>query len=110
MAKKIEDDLNKEGFPAPSTLPLERQRELDEASQKFTAEHWDNLINQVTTNPSIAQTLLWDAFDVDDYVKQMVRLGNQRKRAEAERKAKEKRNKHMTQAQMRDYMRNFVKN
>ena len=40
----------------------------------------------------------------------MVAVGNQRKRAEAERKAEERRDKPMTQAHMRDCMRNFVKN
>ena len=83
---------------------------MDEASHKFTTEHWDNIVPQVTTNPSLAQTILGDAFDGDDYVKQMVELGNQRKRAEVERKSKEKREKPMSLVQLRDFMRTFVKN
>lgn len=88
LARKIQNDLDKEGFPAPTTLPADRQRELDEISQNFTVEHWDNLNTQVTSNLTLAQTVLGDAFDVEDYVQQMVTLGKQRKRAEAERKAK----------------------
>lgn len=37
-----------------STLPPERQRELDAASINFTNEHWDHIISQATTNPALA--------------------------------------------------------
>lgn len=68
LARKIQADLDKEGLPTPTTLSADRQRELDEVSKKFTAEHWDNLTTQVTSNPTLAQTVLGDTFDVEDYV------------------------------------------
>jgi hypothetical protein len=110
MQAKLDADFQRLNPSVASTLPPERKRELDDASLKFTTENWNNILSQVTTNPSLAQTILGDAFDGDDYVEKMVALANQRKKADAERKAKEKRDKPMTQAKTRDYMRNFVKN
>ncbi|GJY49488.1 hypothetical protein Tco_0439444 [Tanacetum coccineum] len=45
-----------------------------------------------------------------DFAKKMVDMINQKKKYYAEQKAKAKRDKPMTQAQQRDYMRTFIKN
>ncbi|GJY26164.1 hypothetical protein Tco_0400890 [Tanacetum coccineum] len=46
----------------------------------------------------------------DDFAKKMVDMINQKKKYYVEQKAKAKRDKPMTQAQQRDYMRTFIKN
>ncbi|GJV22873.1 hypothetical protein Tco_1375568 [Tanacetum coccineum] len=46
----------------------------------------------------------------EDFAKNMVEMINQKKKYYAEKKAKEKRSKPMTQAQQRDYMSTFIKN
>ncbi|GJZ76146.1 hypothetical protein Tco_0640611 [Tanacetum coccineum] len=45
-----------------------------------------------------------------DFAKRMVDMVNQRKKHFAEERAKAKRNKHMTQSQLRIYMSNYLKN
>ena len=83
---------------------------MDEISKQFTAAHWDTLESQVTSNLDLTQSILGDDFDMDDYAEKMVALVKQKRKAEAEKKAKEKRDKPWTKAQIIDYMRTFVKN
>ncbi|GKG52860.1 hypothetical protein Tco_0549972, partial [Tanacetum coccineum] len=45
-----------------------------------------------------------------DFAKKMVEMVNQRKKFFAEERAKPKRNKPMTQSQLRTYMTNYLKN
>ena len=58
----------------------------------------------------MAKSVLGDAFHDDDFAERMVEAAKLKKKAEAERKAKKKRDKPWTRAQIRDYMRTFVKN
>ncbi|GJY32349.1 putative ribonuclease H-like domain-containing protein [Tanacetum coccineum] len=69
-------------------------------------------VSQRETRQAEAILLLFSGADVNDdnFAERMVALINQRKRAFAEQKAKEKRDKPMTPAQQREYMRVFVKN
>ena len=53
----------------------------------------NTLTTQVTSNPDLAQTVLGDKFDMDDQAEKMVALVKQRKKADAEKKSKEKRDK-----------------
>ena len=36
MARKLQDDLDELGFPVPTKLSAERQRELDKLPKQFT--------------------------------------------------------------------------
>ncbi|GJR97921.1 hypothetical protein Tco_0270095 [Tanacetum coccineum] len=65
---------------------------------------------QVHANAGLSSELLGADVNDDNFAERMVALINQRKRAFAEQTAKEKRDKPMTPAQQREYMRIFVKN
>ncbi|GJW43868.1 anticodon-binding aminoacyl-tRNA synthetase, class 1a [Tanacetum coccineum] len=62
------------------------------------------------TSRGLSSELLGADVNDDNFAERMVALINQRKRAFAEQTAKEKRDKPMTPAQQREYMRVFVKN
>ncbi|GJU27257.1 hypothetical protein Tco_1165878 [Tanacetum coccineum] len=57
-----------------------------------------------------AQSVLGKDLTVEDYAKRMVELVNQRRKHFAEERARAKRDKPMTQTQLRNYMSNFLKN
>ncbi|GJS98935.1 hypothetical protein Tco_0820105 [Tanacetum coccineum] len=61
-------------------------------------------------NAGLSSELLGADVNDDNFAERMVALINQRKRAFADQTAKEKRDKPMTPAQQREYMRVFVKN
>ncbi|GJW65278.1 putative reverse transcriptase domain-containing protein [Tanacetum coccineum] len=65
---------------------------------------------QVHANTGLSSELLGADVNDDNFAERMVALINQRKRAFAEQTDKEKRDKPMTPAQQREYMRVFVKN
>ncbi|GJU01247.1 ribonuclease H-like domain-containing protein [Tanacetum coccineum] len=57
-----------------------------------------------------AQSMLGSELQGEDFAKRMVDLVNQRKKFFAEERAKAKRNKPMTQSQLKTYMMNYLKN
>nr|GEX32603.1 aminoacyl-tRNA synthetase, class 1a, anticodon-binding [Tanacetum cinerariifolium] len=65
---------------------------------------------QVEANASLSKTLLGDDVSEDNFSARMAALIKRKKQALAEKLAKERRNRPMTQAQQRTYMRQFVKN
>ncbi|GKB52311.1 hypothetical protein Tco_0903064 [Tanacetum coccineum] len=56
------------------------------------------------------ESMLGKDITIEDYAKRMVELVNQRRKHFAEERARAKRNKLMTQTQLRNYMSNFLKN
>lgn len=93
-----------------STLPLARQRELDAAVPNFDEADWMHIGRQVVSNPGLAKEILGDNVIEVEYAPRMVELMKLRRKAEAERIAKVKRDKPLTQAHQRNLMREFVKN
>ena len=81
-----------------SSLPPTRQRELDAAVADFDEADWMQIGNQVVSNPVLAREILGDAVLVEDYATKMFEVMKLRRKAEAEKKAKAKRDKHPTQA------------
>ncbi|GJS83836.1 gag-pol polyprotein [Tanacetum coccineum] len=61
-------------------------------------------------NAELTKEVLGKDLPEQDFAKRMVDLVNQRKRQFAKERAKEKRNKRMTQSQLRIYMSNYLKN
>lgn len=92
-----------------STLPIERQRELDAAIPNFDESDWQNIGAQVIATPGLATEFLGENVHQDDWASGIVQLMKQRHKAEAEKIAKAKRDKPMTQAQQKEYMRTYVK-
>jgi hypothetical protein len=109
LARKIQADLDRMGTPITYTLPTERQRELDEIAKRLSAEQWATLATQVSAKPDLAKSVLGTDYHATDFAKRMVENVKLQKKAEAERKAKEMRDKPWTKGKIRNYIRNFVK-
>jgi hypothetical protein len=110
LARKIQDDLDRMRTPITHTLSTERQKELDEIAKLLSAEQWDTLATQVSAQPDLAKSVLGADYHETDFAKRMVETVKLQKKAEAERKAKEMRDKPWTKVKIRNYMRTFVKN
>ncbi|GJW95827.1 hypothetical protein Tco_0175499 [Tanacetum coccineum] len=96
---------------------LEKALEKEEVAKQV---HLDSLIAQRMAEEQelteeqkkrkAQESVLGKDLTVEDYAKRMVELVNQRRKHFAEERARAKRNKHMTQTQLRNYMSNFLKN
>ncbi|GJX57240.1 hypothetical protein Tco_0287137 [Tanacetum coccineum] len=82
----------------------------EEAKQHYTDEDWDLIRAKIEANAELSKSVLGSGLQGEDFAKKMVELVNQRKKHFAEERARAKRNKPMTQSQLRTYMMNYLKN
>ncbi|GJR75271.1 putative ribonuclease H-like domain-containing protein [Tanacetum coccineum] len=79
-------------------------------AQHYTDEDWDLIRAKIEANAELSKSVLGSDLQGEDFAKKMVELVNQRKKHFAEERARAKRNKPMTQSQLRTYMMNYLKN
>ncbi|GJT18095.1 hypothetical protein Tco_0876801 [Tanacetum coccineum] len=94
---------------------LTEQQKQRRAQVQFEAHHyidedWDLIRAKIEANAELSKSVLGSDLQEEDFAKKMVELVNQRKKHFAEERARAKRNKPMTQSQLRIYMMNFLKN
>ncbi|GJV89725.1 hypothetical protein Tco_1533663 [Tanacetum coccineum] len=94
---------------------LEKEEEKRRAQVQFEAQHytdedWDLIRAKIKANAELSKSVLGSGLQGEDFAKKMVDLVNQRKKHFAEERARAKRNKPMTQSQLRTYMMNYLKN
>ncbi|GKA11758.1 hypothetical protein Tco_0691304 [Tanacetum coccineum] len=87
-----------------------RKAQVQFEAQSYTEEDWDTIRAKLEANAELKESVLGKDLTVEDYVKRMEDLVNQRRKHFAEERANAKRNKPMTQTQLRNYMSNFLKN
>ncbi|GJU20145.1 hypothetical protein Tco_1153487, partial [Tanacetum coccineum] len=87
-----------------------RQTKLDAYARNLTDAEWVDMTTQLHTHPTLAAEILGSDVNDDNFVDRVLELMRKRRKELAAQKAKEKREKPMTQAQQRDFMRTFVKN
>ncbi|GKB90301.1 hypothetical protein Tco_0962573 [Tanacetum coccineum] len=68
------------------------------------------LVNPLAPRKELSKSMLGSDLQGEDFAKKMVDLVNQRKKYFAEERARAKRNKPMTQSQLKTYMMNYLKN
>ncbi|GJY80425.1 hypothetical protein Tco_0493176 [Tanacetum coccineum] len=92
----------------------ERQRisRVREEASSFNIEEWEDIQSTIEADEELAQRI--QAEEIEKYSKAekarlLAKLINQRKRYFARQRAKERRNKPLTQAQQRTYMPNYIK-
>ncbi|GJS75682.1 hypothetical protein Tco_0725563 [Tanacetum coccineum] len=97
-------------------LALLKQLDDEKKSIKFSLklcyynEDWDLIRAKPEANAELSKSMLGSEAQGEDFAKKMVDLVNQRKKYFAEQRAKAKRNKPMTQTQLKTYMMNYLKN
>ncbi|GJS45011.1 hypothetical protein Tco_0595132 [Tanacetum coccineum] len=87
-----------------------RKAQVQFEAQSYTEEDWDTIRAKLEAIVELKESVLGKDLTVEDYAKTMVELVNQRRKHFAEERARAKRNKPMTQTQLRNYMSNFLKN
>nr|GEW09170.1 hypothetical protein [Tanacetum cinerariifolium] len=95
----------------PMQTKTKRQQEQERLSLE-AAEEWENIRARVEADEELTQRLQAEEqnkYSEVDQAKMLVDLINQRKRYFAAKRAEERRNKPMTQAQQRTYMSNYIK-
>ncbi|GJS90394.1 putative ribonuclease H-like domain-containing protein [Tanacetum coccineum] len=76
----------------------------------YCKKYWDAIRAKLEANAELTKDVLVKDLSKQDFAKRMVDLVNQRKKHFAKERAKAKRNKPMTQSQLRIYMSNYLKN
>ncbi|GJT92109.1 hypothetical protein Tco_1080954 [Tanacetum coccineum] len=94
---------------------IAEEEELNEQQKKRKAQHytdedWDLIRAKIEANAELSKSMLGSDLQGEDFAKKMVDLVNQRKKYFAEERARAKRNKPMTQSQLKTYMMNYLKN
>ncbi|GJU04180.1 hypothetical protein Tco_1114518 [Tanacetum coccineum] len=84
--------------------------EVSIGSAKVDSEDWDAIRAKLEANAELTKDVLGKDLPEQDFAKRMVDMVNQRKKHFVEERAKAKRNKPMTQSQLRIYMSNYLKN
>ncbi|GKA26155.1 ribonuclease H-like domain-containing protein [Tanacetum coccineum] len=87
-----------------------RKAQVQFEAQFYTNEDWDLIRAKLEANAELSKSMLGSELQGEDFAKRMVDLVNQRKKLFAEERAKAKRNKPMTQSQLKTYMMNYLKN
>ncbi|GJR26893.1 hypothetical protein Tco_1103125 [Tanacetum coccineum] len=100
--EKEEEELNEQ--------QKKRRAQVQFEAQHYTDEDWDLIRAKIEANAELSKSMLGTDLQGEDFAKKMVELVNQRKKHFAEERARAKRNKPMTQSQLRTYMMNYLKN
>ncbi|GJS53120.1 putative ribonuclease H-like domain-containing protein [Tanacetum coccineum] len=82
----------------------------DKEKESYLSLNWDLIRAKLEANAELSKNILGSEIQGEDFAKKMVDLVNQRKKFFAEERAKAKRNKPMTQSQLKTYMMNYLKN
>ncbi|GJS95191.1 retrovirus-related pol polyprotein from transposon TNT 1-94 [Tanacetum coccineum] len=101
--KKTKEQLLQEEASLAEAIRLDTLQKEEEAKQ-------DLIRAKIKANAELSKSVLGSDLQVEDFAKKMVELVNQRKKHFAEERARAKRNKPVTQSQLRTYMMNYLKN
>ncbi|GJT80426.1 hypothetical protein Tco_1054768 [Tanacetum coccineum] len=108
--KKSKEQILQEEASLAEAIRLDTLQKEEEAKQHYTDEDWDLIRAKIEANAELSKSMLGSDLQGEDFAKKMVDLVNQRKKYFAEERARAKRNKPMTQSQLRTYMMNYLKN
>ncbi|GJT40762.1 putative ribonuclease H-like domain-containing protein [Tanacetum coccineum] len=91
-------------------MTKKRQEDVINSAKYYTDADWSDIMGQVHANQGLTADLLGPDVNDDNFAKRMVALIAERRRKFEAQRLQEKRNKPMTFAQQKDFMRTFVKN
>ncbi|GJU52126.1 hypothetical protein Tco_1225840 [Tanacetum coccineum] len=108
--KKTKEQILQKEASLAEAIRLDTLEKEEEAKQHYTDEDWDLIRAKIEANAELSKSVLGSGLQGEDFEIKMVELVNQRKKHFAEERARAKRNKPMTQSQLRTYMMNYLKN
>ncbi|GJW56053.1 hypothetical protein Tco_0102784 [Tanacetum coccineum] len=97
-------------FRQRAEMQRKRQQDMLDSAKYYTNDDWTDIMGQVHANQGLTSDLLGPDVNEDNFAERMVALIAKRRRAFAAQRFQEKRNKPLTYAQQKAYMRTFVKN
>nr|GEV86352.1 JmjC domain-containing protein [Tanacetum cinerariifolium] len=109
-AKRLHDEELAQMVRQRAEVQRRRQQEVFDSAMYYNEADWINIRAQVKANACLSKTLLGDDVSEDNFPARMAALIKRKRQALAEKLAKERHNRLMTQAQQRAYMRQYVKN
>ncbi|GKA35285.1 hypothetical protein Tco_0721776 [Tanacetum coccineum] len=117
VSEQVSTGSTKRSIPSPdkeeeelSEQQKKRRAQVQFKAQHYTDEDYDLIRAKIEANTELSKNMLGSDLQGEDFVKKMVDLVNQRKKYFAKERARAKRNKPMTQSQLRTYMMNYLKN
>ncbi|GKB41017.1 hypothetical protein Tco_0885959, partial [Tanacetum coccineum] len=106
MYEEEQDELEKER----EEMQRKRQQDVLNSAKYYTYSDWTDIMGQVHANQGLTADLLGPDVNEDNFAERMVALIAKRRRDFAAQRFQDKKNKPMTYAQQKAYMRTFVKN
>ncbi|GJS61348.1 JmjC domain-containing protein [Tanacetum coccineum] len=91
-------------------MQRKRQQDVLNSAKYYTDSDWTDIMGQVHANQGLTADLLGPDVNEDNFAERMVALIAKRRREFAAQRFQDKRNKPMTYAQQKAYIRTFVKN
>ncbi|GJS04353.1 uncharacterized mitochondrial protein-like protein [Tanacetum coccineum] len=85
-----------------------RQQEVLASAANYSDAAWDIILARLQANPDLSSIIFGVDFTDDDFAAKMVALVNSRRKELAEQRAQERRDRPMTPAQLRQYMRTYL--
>ncbi|GJT99492.1 hypothetical protein Tco_1109831 [Tanacetum coccineum] len=109
-ARKLYEEEQAELAREQEEMKKKRQEDVINSAKYYTDADWSDIMGQVHANQGLTADLLGPDVNEDNFAARMVALIAERRRQFEAQRLQEKRNKPMTFAQQKDFMRTFVKN
>ncbi|GKB76944.1 hypothetical protein Tco_0943839 [Tanacetum coccineum] len=109
-ARKLYEEEQAELARVQEELKKKRQEDVINSAKYYTDADWSDIMGHVHANQGLTADLLGPDVNEDNFAARMVALIAERRRQFEAQRLQEKRNKPMTFAQQKHFMRTFVKN
>ncbi|GKE10879.1 hypothetical protein Tco_1414430, partial [Tanacetum coccineum] len=109
-ARKLYDEEQAELAREQEEMKKKRQADVINSAKYYIDADWSDIMGQVHANQGLTANLLGPDVNEDNFAARMVALITERRRQFEAQRLQEKRNKPMTFAQQKHFMRTFVKN
>nr|GEZ45347.1 JmjC domain-containing protein [Tanacetum cinerariifolium] len=103
-AKRLHDEKMAQMERQRAEVQRKRQHDVLDSAMYYNKADWLNIKAQFEANASLSKTLLGDDMSEDTFPARMAALIKQKRQALAEKLAKERQNRPMTQAQQKAYI------
>ncbi|GKB58265.1 hypothetical protein Tco_0914451, partial [Tanacetum coccineum] len=108
--RKIYEAEHAELARVQEEMKKKRQEDVINSAKYYTDADWSDIMGQVHANQGLTADLLGPDVNEENFAERMVAIIAERRRKFEAQRLQEKRNKPMTFAQQKDFMRTFVKN
>ncbi|GJR58356.1 putative ribonuclease H-like domain-containing protein [Tanacetum coccineum] len=109
-AKRLLEEEHADLERQRAEMQRKRQQDVLDSAKYYTDADWTDIMGQVHANQGLTSDLLGPDVNEDNFAERMVALIAERRRAFAAQRFQEKRNKPLTYAQQKAYMRTFIDN